>query len=103
MSRYETRKESEFLCINSLRFGKIMKGDQCASSSKSMKSRHIFKQKVLVLPYNESKHWSVIFVVFPDRLNKKDDGHPFIFHLDPLVGLHCSTKIHSNICRWLCT
>jgi hypothetical protein len=61
MSRHETRKESEFLCINSLRVDKIMKGDQCASSSKSMKSLRIFKQKVLVLPYNESKYWSVIF------------------------------------------
>ena len=103
MSRHELKNKSEFLCINSLRVGKIMKGEQCASSSKSMKSLHIFKQKVLVLPYNESMHWSVFFVVFPDRLNKKDEGHPFIFHLDPLKGVHCIKKIHINICWWLCT
>ncbi|CAL4947543.1 unnamed protein product [Urochloa decumbens] len=61
------------------------------------RSVDIFKKAYIILPINETIHWSLIVVCMPAK--GKDSG-PIILHLDSL-GLHNSQKLFDTVVRYL--
>ncbi|CAL4974165.1 unnamed protein product [Urochloa decumbens] len=61
------------------------------------RSVDIFKKAYIILPINETIHWSLIIVCMPAK--GKDSG-PIILHLDSL-GLHNSQKLFDTVVRYL--
>ncbi|KAL5673845.1 hypothetical protein ACJX0J_018151, partial [Zea mays] len=57
----------------------------------------IFKKAYIILPINESMHWSLIIVCMP---TKEADSGPIILHLDSL-GLHSSQKLFDIVARYI--
>ncbi|CAO2197704.1 unnamed protein product [Urochloa humidicola] len=57
----------------------------------------VFKKSYIILPINETIHWSLIIVCMPA---KGEDSGPIILHLDSL-GLHNSQKLFDTVVRYL--
>ncbi|CAO1945911.1 unnamed protein product [Urochloa humidicola] len=61
------------------------------------RSVDVFKKAYIILPINETIHWSLIIVCMPA---KGEDSGPIILHLDSL-GLHNSQKLFDTVVRYL--
>ncbi|KAJ1285295.1 hypothetical protein BS78_03G269500 [Paspalum vaginatum] len=57
----------------------------------------IFKKAYIILPINETMHWSLIIVCMPA---KGTEAGPIMLHLDSL-GLHSSQKLFNNVASYL--
>lgn len=61
------------------------------------RSVDIFKKAYIILPINESMHWSLIIVCMP---TKEADSGPIMLHLDSL-GIHSSQKLFDIVRRYI--
>ncbi|OEL20553.1 Ubiquitin-like-specific protease 1D [Dichanthelium oligosanthes] len=101
----KSRPRLDFYMFNTYFYSKLeealsTKGDCDSQFSKLRRwwrSVDIFKKAYIILPINESMHWSLIIVCMP---TKGADSGPTILHLDSL-GLHCSQKLFGIVERYL--
>lgn len=61
------------------------------------KGVNIFQKKFILIPINETLHWSLVIICNPD---KEEQSGPIVLHLDSL-GLHSSIAVFQNIKSYL--
>ncbi|XP_024023957.1 ubiquitin-like-specific protease 1D isoform X1 [Morus notabilis] len=61
------------------------------------KGVNIFQKEYILIPINESLHWSLVIICNPE---KEERSGPIVLHLDSL-GLHCSRTVFQNIKSFL--